>query len=203
VLQGRTAPDPHEQTTLIAAAWSRTVLTDPPTAWAESCNIAYPRALLERINGFQPEMRMGEDTDLWLRAQRAGATLVAVPEMLVYHAVHEERLLAAMRSASRWRDIAWLAKRHPVARRQMWGRIWWKREHAALCCALGGVGLARRHRAASALTAPWLALSLRHRGYGARGIARSLTELPGRALIDAAEIVTMTSGSVRFRTILL
>jgi len=203
VLQGRTLPDPDETSTLIGATWTRTVVTDPPTPWAESCNIAYPRALLERLGGFQPEMRMGEDTDLWLRAKASGALLVGVPEMLTYHAVHEQRLLGAIRSTWRWRDVAWLAKRQPSARRDMWGGIWWKPEHAALCLALAGAGGVRSHRTAAVLAIPWLGLSMRHRGSDLRGILRSLSELPGRALIDAAEIVTMASGSIRFGTILL
>jgi hypothetical protein len=85
----------------------------------------------------------------------------------------------------------------------MWGRIWWKPEHAALTAALAGALLARRDRRAAALALPWLALSLRHRGYGPRGIVRSLSELPGRAAIDATEIATLARGSVRYRTLLL
>jgi hypothetical protein len=99
--------------------------------------------------------------------------------------------------------LALLAKRHPSVRRQMWGGIWWKPEHAALVAAAAGSGLARSHRQAAALALPWVALSMRHRGYGRRGIARSLTELPGRAAIDATEIIVLAGGSVRYRTVLL
>src|SRR5437588_5307284 len=161
VLQGRTLPDPQEGTTLSGAPWTRTGHADPPTPWAESCNVAYPRRLLDQVGGFQPEMRMGEDTDLWLRTQQAGAELVAVPQMLVYHAVHAEGLLRAMRSTWRWRDIAWLAKRHPGVRRHMWGWIWWKREHAALSCAMCGLVLARSRPRWALLVVPWVALAAR------------------------------------------
>ena len=85
----------------------------------------------------------------------------------------------------------------------MWGWIWWKREHAALSCAMCGLVLARSRPRWALLVVPWVALAARHRGYTARGLARSASELPGRALIDGAEIVTMACGSVRFRTLLL
>ena len=87
LLQGATVPDPEETAVLLGAPWARTVLTNPPTPWAETCNIAYPRRLLEELGGFDEHMRVGEDTDLALRAQSHGARISAVPEMLVYHAV--------------------------------------------------------------------------------------------------------------------
>ncbi len=203
LLQGATLPDPEETAVLLGAPWARTVLTDPPTPWAETCNIAYPRRLLEQLGGFDEHMRVGEDTDLALRAQSHGARISAVPEMLVYHAVEGPCLPQTLLACARWRDLALLAKRHPSVRRHMWGAIWWKPEHAALCAALMTPALSRRHRALAALALPWLVMSMRHRGYGPRGIARSLTELPGRAAIDSAEILALARGSLRYRTLLL
>lgn len=203
IIQGATIPDPQEAATLEGAPWVHTVCVRPPTAWAETCNIGYPREMLERLGGFDEQLRVAEDTDLAIRARAVGARIVAAPEMLVYHAVEERCLPDMLRSLGRWRDLAWLAKRHPGIRRHMWGGIWWKPEHAALMAALTGVGLAYRERRVNALALPWLALSLRHRGYRPRGIARSIAELPGRAAIDAAEIVTLGRGSIRYRTLLL
>lgn len=203
VLQGVTAPDPDERATLLGAPWVHTVSVDPPTVWGETCNIGYPRGLLEALGGFDEGRRVAEDSDLAIRARVRGAPVIAVPQMRVYHAVEERPLSHAVRSAARWADMAWLAKRHPEVRREMWGRIWWAPEHAALAAALAGVALAPRRRAASALVIPWLALSLRHRGYGPRGIARSISELPGRAAIDAAGLLALARGSLRYRTLLL
>lgn len=203
VIQGRTIPDPQESTTLVGAPWTQTILTSPPTGWAEACNIAYPRELLEHVHGFAEDMRVGEDTELWLRSRQAGACLQAEPEMLVYHAVHARALPGAAASATRWRDLACLVRRQPEVREQLWGRVWWKPEHAALCAAaLGGV-LARWDPRTALLALPWLSMSMRHRGYGPRGLARSASELPGRALIDAAEVLTMLWGSARHGTLLL
>jgi GT2 family glycosyltransferase len=203
IVQGTTLPDPDEAAVLRGAPWAETHWIEPPTPWAETCNIAYPRELLERLGGFDERMRVGEDSELAERARRAGATIVAAPSMLVYHAVNANWLPGAVKAHWRWRDVAWLAKRHPALRRHMWGWIFWKREHAALVAAIAGVGLARRRPLAATLAVPWLAGSLRRRGSGGRGVVRSLFELPGRAAIDATEVATLACGSVRYGTLLL
>ncbi|HEX2066278.1 MAG TPA: glycosyltransferase family 2 protein, partial [Candidatus Thermoplasmatota archaeon] len=53
------------------------------TTWP-SCNLAYPRALFERIGGFDPAFVTAEDIDLNFRAVAAGARIVHVPEAIVY-----------------------------------------------------------------------------------------------------------------------
>lgn len=83
------------------------------------------------------------------------------------------------------------------------GGVWWKREHAALAAAAAAAALARRRRVTATAALPWVALSLGHRGHGPRGLLRSVSELPGRAAIDAAEIVTLARGSLRYRTLIL
>jgi GT2 family glycosyltransferase len=202
ILQGETHPDPDERA-ILSAPWVHTVHVTPPTPWAETCNIAYPRALLERTGGFDERLTSGEDSDLAARAKSWGAPLIATPEMRVYHAVEERYLPATLRALTRWGDMALVAKRHPHLRRDMYGLIWWKREHAALAAAAVGIGLARSNREALVLGLPWIVLSLRHRGFGPRGIVRSLTELPGRAAIDGTELLILARGSIRHRTLLL
>ena len=51
VVQGATRPDPAEAD-LLRAPHPRTVSIEPPTLHAQTCNIAYPRAVLERLGGF-------------------------------------------------------------------------------------------------------------------------------------------------------
>ncbi len=53
------------------------------TTWP-SCNLAYPRALFDRIGGFDPRFVTAEDIDLNFRAVEAGARIVAAPEAIVY-----------------------------------------------------------------------------------------------------------------------
>lgn len=52
-----------------------------------SCNLGYRRALFERLGGFDPRFITAEDIDLNLRAVRAGATILARPEAIVFHAM--------------------------------------------------------------------------------------------------------------------
>lgn len=205
IVQGTTLPDPDEAIVGEAAPWVRTLDVSPPSPWTETCNIAYPRQLLEQLGGFDDQMRVGEDTDLGMRALAAGARLMAEPRMLCYHAVEEQSLAQAVLRSARWRDLALLARRHPQVRRHMWGRIWWKPEHAALATAAVGAVGARWRWPACLLTLPWLRLALTRRGYGhhPRALVRSLSELPGRALIDGAEMAALIRGSVRYRALLL
>ena len=203
VIQGRTLPDPDETATLRGAPWAHTVVIEPPTRWAETCNIGYPRALLEELDGFDEHTKIGEDTDLAMRAEELGFPIVPAPRLLVYHAVEDRSLRHMIRAQSRWSDMAWLVKRHPRARRDMFARVWWVREHAALAAAIAGIGLARRNPAALALGGWWVALSLEHRGYDARGLIRSMGEMPGRAAIDGAGLLALARASLRYRTLLL
>jgi len=203
VLQGTTEPDPDEGVTLHAAPWPHTNRVTPPTVWAQGCNIAYPRSILEQAGGFDERLVAGEDTDLAFRVRAQGASLVAVPSMLMYHAVDDMRLVGKLRSASRWGDLARVLKRHPSLRCALYGRLWWKREHAAMAALAVAVALARRNRLALALMLPWLAPALAVRGYSIRGVLRSVAELPGRAAIDMAEMLVLARASVKHRAFLL
>jgi glycosyltransferase involved in cell wall biosynthesis len=50
-----------------------------------SCNLLYPRALFERLGGFDTRFVTAEDIDLNLRAVRGGASIVYEPEAIVLH----------------------------------------------------------------------------------------------------------------------
>jgi glycosyltransferase involved in cell wall biosynthesis len=43
IVQGATRPDPDERLILLRAPRFRTQQIEPPTVWAQTCNIAYPR----------------------------------------------------------------------------------------------------------------------------------------------------------------
>ncbi|MDQ6749229.1 MAG: glycosyltransferase family 2 protein [Actinomycetota bacterium] len=205
IVQGATHPDPEELGILHAAPHARTQEIEPPDPWAQTCNILYPRGLLEALGGFDERLpeAAGEDTDLGVRASERGASLVAASDAVTYHAVEDVWLPARIRSAWRWQHLAYTIKRHPGLRRHLVARIWWKPEHAAATLAACALPLAGRRSAWWLLTLPWLRYAMAHRGYGARGLLRSLTELPGRAAIDAVEVLAMARGSVRYRTIVL
>ena len=78
-----------------------------PEPWYQTCNIAYPRALLERLDGFDERFDGGEDADLGLRAVEAGAERSYVGEARVWHAVHSRtsgRRCATTRAGTRSRS---------------------------------------------------------------------------------------------------
>jgi GT2 family glycosyltransferase len=202
VVQGRTQPDPLEAA-LLRAPHVRTLYIDPVNAYRQTCNMLYPRELLDRLGGFDERAVAGEDVDLSLRAEAAGARIVAAPEALVYHAVESHTLPGIVRQNLKWRHLAYLAKRHPELRREFPLRVFWDTDHMLTTGALIGMAAAPRHRAAAALAVPYVARALRRRGGGARGRAIALAELPGQAVRQAAEIAGLVAGSVRHRTILL
>lgn len=206
IIQGTTLPDPDERELLHHAPYARTQHIVPPTTWAQTCNIAYPRAVLERVGGFNlhtPGNFAGDDTDLALRAIAAGTPYEAAPDAVTYHAVVDTSLVARLRAGWRWSDLPYLVKRHPDLRQELPMWIFWKRTHALLPLALAGLVLQRRSRLASALIVPWAAHAAPDHTTSPRGRVRSVTELPSRALIDLVEIAALARGSVRHRSLLL
>jgi GT2 family glycosyltransferase len=206
IVQGPTRPDPDERMLAERAAGAVTMEVDPVSGWGETCNILYPRAVLETAGGFDEAFPQaaGEDTDLVRRAMEAGAPVVAAPEAVTYHAVDAPGLLGGVRRRGRWRAVPAVVKRHPSLRSGMPLGIFWKPRHAWLALALAGVPLARRRPwLAFALALPWARAAAPSYGGSARGRARGLAELPARALLDAAEMTAVARGAVAERTVLL
>ena len=206
VLQGSVRPDPNEAEVLARVPWARSVVVDPPNWHAPTANIAFPRALLERLDGFEETIRAGgEDTDLWARAEEAGARLVAVPEARVRHAVHPMAFTQYLRSQTRWTDLPAVVKRHPRLRRRLPLGLFWKERHAQLLLAATGAGLvaARRRNVYGLLALPWARAAWPGSGRTPQGAVRALARLPAHAAVDVAEISAMIRGSVRHRTLFL
>ena len=201
IVQGTTRPDPHEQAILVAPR-TRTLHVDPPAWHAPTCNILYPRAVLERVGGFDQAFpgAAGEDTDLAERAQATGAELVAASGAIVFHAVEAFSLPAMARMTWKWRDLPLVVKRHPHLRSGTHRRIFWKHSHSKLLLGLGGLAIATAWRPAALLCAPYLRHALFVHGRRPRALARGVAELPSRTAIDLVEIAALTSGSVRHRT---
>jgi GT2 family glycosyltransferase len=203
IVQGTTRVDPDELAVRHRAPHARSQEVTPPTPFAQTCNIAYPRAVLEALGGFDERLPVasGEDTDLARRAVDAGVRLVAAPDAVTHHAVDAAWMAPALRSAWRWGHLAYLVGRHPALRDEMTARVFWKRSHALLL--LGAAGLATRRPLGALALVPW-ALEARPRyGTSPRGLARAALELPGRAALDATEIAALARGSARYRTFLL
>ena len=205
IVQGRTKPDPHEAEIMDWAPRARSMDVDPPGPHAQTCNILYPRGLLERIGGLDESFPYpaGEDWDLAARGRKAGAGYVGEPEALVYHAVDTFSLVSAMRFNRRWQSLALVWKRHPEERRVLFWGLFWKRRHAFLLGAAAGLALAPRRPALALLVLPYLHDAMPYHGGGPLGRARAGVELLGRAAVDVSEIWAMVRGSVRHRTLVL
>jgi GT2 family glycosyltransferase len=205
VVQGATKPDPYEAEIMHWAPRPRSIDVDPPGPHAQTCNILYPRDVLERVDGFDESFPYpaGEDVDLAMRARKAGAGYVGAPDALVYHAVDTFSLVKAVRFNRRWESLALVVKRHPEYRDAFETRIFWKRRHAWLVPALAGALLHRREPLAALLAAPWVLYALPHRGSHPTGRVRAASELFGRALVDGSEMAVLVRGSVRYKTVLL
>jgi GT2 family glycosyltransferase len=207
VVQGATAPDPDELAVLYGSPHARSQEIAAPSPWAQTCNIVYPRELLERLGGFDEEtpLRGAEDTDLALRAAAAGAPYVGAPEALTYHAVADMSLRQRLRWTWPWQNMAYAVRRHPELRRSLPLRIFWKPTHMWLTLALACVAAAAIAWTPWPLLAalPWARETAPRYGRGPRALLRAVLELPSHAVIDTVELVAMARGSLRWRTLLL
>jgi GT2 family glycosyltransferase len=202
LIQGATRPDPLEGDVL-KAPHVRSMWIDPVGPYAQTCNILYPRELLERLDGFDERAIAGEDVGLSLRARASGARVSAAPEAIVNHAIESHTLPGIVRQNLKWRHLAYLAKRHPEMRREFPLGVFWDAEHLWTTAALLGIAGARWNRALLALAAPYVVRASRRRGRGVRRRAIALAEVPGQAIRQSAEVLGLAAGSVRHRTFVL
>ena len=207
IVQGRTRPDPYESA-VRSSPHARTLDVKPPSPFAQTCNILYPRAVLEACGGFDEAFpgAAGEDLDLLERAKALGTDYVGEERALVHHAVVGHTLIDAVRMTRKWDPVVFLVKRHPHLRREHRYplRIFWRATHFRLALAGLGLALSLRLRAAFALlAAPYCFSAVTRRGRTRRAVATGLAELPGQAVVDAAEMLVLARASARERTLLL
>jgi GT2 family glycosyltransferase len=193
VAVGRTGP-PADQADR-DGPFARTLRVED-TRYLQTCNVAYPRSLLEQLGGFDESFRRaaGEDTDLGLRALEAGARAVFVPAAVVHHDVRRSDLRLALREATKWIDLPLVVRKHPEVRKLLHRRYFWKDTHPNALLALAGLLGAARRPACLLLVLPWL----RQRGW-----PRSARVAAGWLAIDLTEVATVARGSVRHGCLLL
>jgi GT2 family glycosyltransferase len=200
VVQGRVEPLPAERDRI--GPFARTLWVREAGPFFQTANILYPKALLERLGGFDEAFPYpaGEDTDLGWRAVELGARVTFASDALVWHAVHEPGWMGLVRDARRWGTAVRVVKRHPALREAFVHRYFWKQSHERLLLALAGVALARRTRGMSLwAVAPWLVV---HRGEhpSVGSLARAL---PAHLAVDSAEVAALARGSAEAGTLLL
>ena len=200
VVQGRTIPDPDERHLLHGLARSQEIIG--PSSWHQTCNIVYPRAMLERLDGFDEAFFWGsEDTDLGLRAIAAGARVAYADDCLVLHAVNARTARQALRDARGRNTIPRLVRRHPEQREALYGRIFWTRAHAFLLLGFLATLISRRRRAALVGWAPYVWESLSAESLrGPRRALRSLLSVPAWATVDAVEVAVTVRAAIAERT---
>lgn len=199
-VQGRTDPDPAEAAR--RGPFSRTLTIHELGPYYQTCNIFYPRALLERVGGFDADAFAGlsaEDADLAWRCLAAGATARFAPQAQVFHAVHQLGPIGLLRVAWRWHEAVHLIARHPEQRGTLVYGVFWKGTHYLLARALVGLLLPRRR-----LLAPlrfWCLAPLaptyleRGRVVGGTGLLA-----PYYLVHDVVETIAVLRGAVRYRT---
>lgn len=198
-VQGRTDPNPEELH--LAGPFSRTVTVHAAGPTFPTCNVFYPRALLERVGGFDEEtfsVPGGEDTDLAWRAIATGARPTFASGAQAFHAVAPLGPIGKLRVAFRWTETMRTFARHPELRRQqLTYRLFWKGSHYLLVRALTALLVPRRHR----LLRAWLA-----RPYLFHLLDRGRVEgggplmAPYFLLHDLVELAAVLRGAVRYRT---
>jgi len=198
-VQGRTEPNPDERGK--SGPFTRTMEVTGLDENFPTCNIAYPRSLLERIDGFDVaafERFGGEDCDLAWRAIGAGATPVFCEEALVHHAVNDLGPAGKLRAAAQWSIAMKAYAVHPQARRATFvHRIFWKRDHYLLARALIAALLPRRLAALRAWLAYPYARSLWARGQVVGG---GPALAPYYLLHDVVEAAGVAWAGIRHRT---
>jgi glycosyltransferase involved in cell wall biosynthesis len=197
IVQGPTHPLQSERHDL--GPFSRTVEIYGPTQHYETCNILYPRALLERLDGLDESYdKAGEDSDLGWRAADAGAELRWAPSALVEHAVHKRAPLDALRDVHRATDGVQAYKANPALRQFLPQGVFYRRSHALFLEAALAVFLARRTPAALAFALPY-ALHLRSRVKNDGGSGSPVAAAAYYVAFDGAEVAATVRGAVRHR----
>ncbi|MGH2923408.1 MAG: glycosyltransferase family 2 protein [Solirubrobacterales bacterium] len=199
VQQGRTEPIPRELPR--SSLFTRTIEVSRLGPYYPTCNVAYPRALLEELGGFDEEHPSpgSEDTDLALRAFERGAEAEYLDDARVFHAVNEYGPLGKLRWALHWSNAMWILGRHPSLRRELVLGVFWKPSHALLFLALLGLALAPQVRPALLLTLPY-ARQLRRRCIGA---GAGVVLAPYLAIYDAVEAYAALRGGLWARLLVL
>jgi glycosyltransferase involved in cell wall biosynthesis len=198
IVQGPTMPNPADAERL--GVFSRSVTVSRLGPSYETCNIFYPRAVLERLGGFDEtfgDVPAGEDTDLAWRAIESGVQTAFAPAALVLHAVHELDLHGMLREATRWTETPRVLARHPGARALLSRGVFWNGWHYCLC----------RSAVALALPRPIRRALLTHHAMQLAARARAAGSGPWMAPLllayDAVETAALVRGSLRYRTLVL
>ena len=209
IVVGRTRP-PENQLHLIGPFSS--YLDIGHNGSFSTCNIGYRRQVLKIVGGFDEDtfpLMNGEDTDLGLRAVKAGFSDLFLPDALVWHDVHPSHFLDHLRRIRHFEGLVALAALHDEGR-QLVGGGWFLRsvdKAVVLAWLAAGVISARPRRPSSwALVGTAAGLYVWQFGrshYRPRSLGERITSIPLGFVADSWALVVMVRASLRYRTVLL
>lgn len=172
------------------------------TPESETCNIFYPRAVLERAGGFDEGVRVGDDVEMGWAARAAGARPVFEPAAAVEHAILPLTTMASLRRVWVWDEVVRPFARHPELRRErLMKGVFWNWSHWLIARALAGAPFLRHPLGwpvALWLAWPLVAFELTN----ARRTRRPLLA-PFWLVRDLVEMAAIIRGAVRYRTLIL
>jgi glycosyltransferase involved in cell wall biosynthesis len=196
IIQGRTEPDSGTGGLL-----TRTVSVAKLGPHFETCNIFYPRTVLERLGGFDESYGSrpaAEDTDLAWRAIEAGTPAEFAEDAVIRHAVERVGVRGMLRVALRWTEAIRVYGEHPQVRSSLYRGVFWNVWHYLAwrsLLALAGPRWLRRFL----ITRYLVALRERAQFFGSpAGVA-----VPYFLLHDAVECYAVARGALRYRTLVL
>jgi glycosyltransferase involved in cell wall biosynthesis len=203
IVQGKTRPDVLSDIDL-RTPLARSIRVDHLGPFFETCNVFYPKALLEQIGGFDPLIATaGEDADLAMRALATGCGAVFAEGAVVNHSVEVHSFSRALKGTKRWASLVPLVGRRQQLRRAfLWRGFIWRESHWRLILASVGLGLFRLtgRRLFLLWVVPYLTL---RNGWYPDGLLRTLMSLPKTVPVDAAEIFVLAKASAREGRLLL
>lgn len=205
---GQTKVDPDDGP--LTSVFDRTFVARGLNWGYSTCNVLYPRDLIEAVGGFDEEFPKpwAEDTDLAYRAMAQGAAAVYVPEGVVFHAVHRQGVAATVRERWRTGQVVRLLRRHPELRQEAYDGWFWKPYHRHAISAALGIALTPLSPVFLLIAVPWIEEARRsrfkeHLSAMPGGAAAWTRQLAGLALLDSVEVASCAWFSARERTLLL
>ncbi|HVY08728.1 MAG TPA: glycosyltransferase family A protein [Mycobacteriales bacterium] len=213
LIQGRTVADPVAKAAM--KAFGHHIQIEKFSNRYETCNIAYDRALLEELGGFDAGFGTsrggapwGEDADLGWRAAERNTSTCFAPDAVVEHRVTNPPYRKYLRARLRRYRLVYFVSRHPGYRANLAYGYLVKRGHVvAGCVALSPIPyliwptpalLSLIPLGAALYAVHWLRYE-RLPGWRQRWPIL----IPAAFLADALECAVFAAGSVRWRTLVL
>ncbi len=203
-VQGAVEPDP-EQDAYRFARFKRVRRSRPPDPFGPACNLAFPRAELDRLGGFDEaaDAEWLDGAELAALSRTAGVEVLAAPDLRVFHAIRPLAPTEWLREALAVGGLPAALRRTPSLRDGLVLGVAVRRSHLLALVAIAGAVAARRRPAALALALPWLGELALEPSVRDGGRGRPLARLPLRATRDLMEIAALAVGSARARTLCL